>query len=223
MFNLFKRVKTMLASEWNAALDKAEDPQKMLDQYMREMGEDIREAESAVAKQMANEKMLKKKYEDAEALVEKRERQAIKALEADNEDLARRTLADKKIQQETAKALKEAHERAVADVNELRLKLDDMKKEYQEMELKKDALKARAETAKTKVKINRTMSNIGNDASKQGFERMEEKVLRYEAEAETSEDLRFERKSLDHELEALEEDNGIEEELAALKEKLGKG
>jgi len=222
MFKLFKRVKTMVASELNAALDKAEDPVKMLDQYMREMAADIREVESAVARQIANEKMLKKKYEDAKKLVEKREEQAIKALEADNEDLARRALEDKKHQQATAESLKEAHERALKDADELRQKLDEMKKEYREMELKKDTLKARAETAKTKTKINRTMSSIGSDESRQGFERMEEKVLRYEAEAETSEDLRSASKSLDDEFAALEKDSGVEDELAALKKKLGK-
>lgn len=56
MFQFFKRVKTIVGSELNSLLDKAEDPVKMLDQFMRDMAEDIREAESAVAKQIANEK-----------------------------------------------------------------------------------------------------------------------------------------------------------------------
>ena len=60
MFNMFKRVKTIMTSELNALLDKAEDPVKMLDQFMRDMAEDIRDAETAVAKQMANEKCFTK-------------------------------------------------------------------------------------------------------------------------------------------------------------------
>lgn len=222
MFNVFKRVKTMMSSELNAVLDKAEDPIKLLDQYMRDMGADIREVENAVAKQMANEKILKKKLDDAKVLVEKREAQAVKALEADDEALAKRALEDKKIQQTTADSLQEAHDRALVDVNDLRLKLDDMKKEYQQMQLKQDSLKARAETAKVKTKMNRTMSNIGSDDAKQGFERMEEKVLRYEAEAETSEDLRADSEGLDGEFEEIDKNNSIDDELAALKKKLGK-
>ncbi|MFP3338860.1 PspA/IM30 family protein, partial [Micrococcus sp. SIMBA_131] len=62
MFNMFKRVKTIMSSELNAALDKAEDPVKMLEQFMRDMEADIRDAETAVAKQISNEKMLKKKW-----------------------------------------------------------------------------------------------------------------------------------------------------------------
>ncbi|WP_138415314.1 PspA/IM30 family protein [Aquibacillus sediminis] len=221
MFKMFKRVKTVVSSELNSMLDKAEDPVKMLDQFMRDMESDIREVESSVAKQIANEKMLKRKYDDAQALVDKRQSQAEQAIEAGNEDLARRALQDKKDQETQANTLKESWERAKSDSDTLRTKLDEMKKEYQDMKLKKDSLKARAESAKTRTKMNRTMSSIGNDESKRGFERMEEKVLRYEAEADTSEDLSAESKSLDDEFADLEKDD-VDDELAALKKKMGK-
>jgi phage shock protein A len=221
MFQFFKRMKTLVGSELNAMLDKAEDPVKMLDQFMREMEADIREAEAAVAKQIANEKMLKKKYDDANSIVQKREEQAIKALEAGNDDLARRALEDKKLQAQQAEMLQESYDRAKNDADVLREKLDEMKREYHEMKLKKDTLKARAESAKTRTKMNRVMSGIGGDDSRKGFERMEEKVLRYEAEAETSEDLSSKSRSLDDEFRALDS-NGVDDELAALKKKLGK-
>ncbi|MGN8645791.1 PspA/IM30 family protein [Gracilibacillus sp. HCP3S3_G5_1] len=221
MFQFFKRIKTVVSSELNAMLDKAEDPVKMLDQFMRDMEADIREVEAAVAKQIANEKMLKRKSDDAQALVEKRQAQAEKAIEAGNEDLARRALEDKNEQAAQADSLRESWERAKQDADQLREKLDEMKKEYQQMQLKKDSLKARAESAKTRTKMNRTMSSIGNDASKQGFERMEEKVLQFEAEADTSEDLSAASKTLDDEFEQLAK-NDVDDELAALKKKLGK-
>ncbi|MCA0969817.1 PspA/IM30 family protein [Halobacillus litoralis] len=222
MFKFFKRVQTVVGSELNSMLDKAEDPVKMLDQFMRDMESDIREAEAAVAKQIANEKMMKRKYDDAQALVDKRMQQAEKAIEAGNEDLARRALEDKNSQQEQAEQFKASWDRAKADSDNLRTKLDDMKKEYQEMKLKKDSLKARAESAKTRTKMNRTMSNIGGDESRQGFNRMEEKVLRYEAEAETSEDMSQASRSLDDEFDALDDKNGVDDELAELKRKMNK-
>ncbi|MYL62776.1 PspA/IM30 family protein [Bacillus hwajinpoensis] len=222
MFNMFKRVKTIMSSELNAALDKAEDPVKMLEQFMRDMEADIRDAETAVAKQISNEKMLKKKWDDANAMVSKRQDQAMKALESDNDDLARRALQDKKDHEAKAETLKTSYERAKADADTLRAKLDEMKEEYRQMQLKKDSLKARAESAKTKTKINRAMSDIGGDDSKRGFERMEEKVLQYEAEAETSEDMRSKSRSLDDELDALDKNDGIDDELAELKKKMGK-
>lgn len=222
MFKFFKRVKTVVGSELNTMLDKAEDPVKMLDQFMRDMENDIREAESAVAKQIANEKMLKRKYDDSQALVDKRMQQAEKAIEAGNEDLARRALEDKKNHQDQAEQLKASWERAQQDADNLRKKLDEMKKEYQEMKLKKDSLKARAESAKTRTKMNRTMSGIGGDESRQGFERMEEKVMHYEAEADTSEDMSSESRSLDDEFEELDNKDNVDSELEALKKKMNK-
>ncbi|MBM7580365.1 PspA/IM30 family protein [Jeotgalibacillus terrae] len=220
MFQFFKRVKTVVGSELNSMLDKAEDPVKMLDQFMREMEADIREVETAVAKQIASEKMLQKKVEDAESMMKKREDQAMKAIESGNEDLARRALEDKKNHADQASSLQESYARAKEDVAGLRTKLDEMKKEYNEMKMKKDSLKARAESAKTRTKMNRTLSGINNDASRGGFERMEEKVMQFEAEAETSEDLRQSNRSLDDEFDSL--DNSVDDELAALKKKMGK-
>lgn len=222
MFQFFNRMKTIVSSELNAMIDKAEDPVKMLDQYLRDMGKDIEDVEAAVAKQMANEKMLKRKANDAKAMVEKRQEQAEKAVEADNEELARKALEDKRHQEKSYESLQASWERADEDVRILKEKLSEMKKEYQEMKLKKDSLKARAESAKTRTKMNRTMSSIGSDQSRQGFERMEEKVLQYEAEAETSEDLNEGARTLDDEFKALENDNGVDDELAALKKKLNK-
>ncbi|MEC5421929.1 PspA/IM30 family protein [Virgibacillus sp. C22-A2] len=221
MFKFFKRMKTVVGSELNAMLDKAEDPVKMLDQFMRDMEADIREAEGAVAKQIANEKMLKRKANDAQALVEKRQNQAEKAIEAGNDDLARRALEDKSGNEKQYEQLNESWLKAKSDSTEIKAKLAEMKKEYNQMQLKKDALKARAETAKTKTKMNRTMSSIGSNESRHGFERMEEKVMQYEAESETSEDLSQSARTLDDEFEKLEESN-VDKELAALKKKMNK-
>ncbi|TWT27090.1 PspA/IM30 family protein [Planomicrobium sp. CPCC 101110] len=222
MFQFFKRVQTYVESELNAALDKAEDPVKMLDQFMRDMAADIRDAETAVAKQLANEKMLKKKYDDANSMVEKRQQQAVQAVEANNEELARRALEDKQTYVKQAEDLKGTYEQAASDSAVLREKLAEMKREYEQMEIKKDSLKARAESAKTRTMINRTMSSVGSDESRSGFERMEEKVMQYEAEAETSEDLRAGSRSLDDEFASLNKNSAVDDELAALKQQLKK-
>lgn len=221
MFQFFKRIKTVVSSELNAMLDKAEDPVKMLDQFLRDMGEDIREAEAAVAKQIANEKMLKRKLNDAKALVDRRVEQAEQAVEAGNDDLARRALQDKNEHEKTLATLTESWERASEDVATLREKLDEMKREYRDMQLKKDSLKARAESAQTRTKMNRAMSAISGDDSRQGFERMEEKVLRFEAEAETTEDLSEANRTLDDEFREFVT-NDVDDELEALKKRLGK-
>lgn len=141
-------------------------------------------------------------------------------MEAGNEDLARRALEDKQTHSQQADTLFESYNRAKSDADSLQVSLTEMKKEYDEMNLKKDSLKARAESAKTKTKINRTMSNIGSGESRQGFSRMEEKVLQFEAEAETSDDLRSSNKSLDDELESINTKDSVNNELGELKKKM---
>ncbi|MFC2948651.1 PspA/IM30 family protein [Virgibacillus sediminis] len=217
MFKFFRRLKTVLGSELNSMLDKAEDPVKMLDQFMRDMESDIHEAEGTVAKQMAHEKMLKRKANDAKVMAEKRHSQAAKAVEAGEDDLARRAIEDKLENEKQAEALLDSWQRAKADTDSLKDKLDEMKKEYREMQLKRDSLKTRADSARARAKMNRSLSSIGSDETKQGFERMEEKVIQYEAEADTTEDLTEGSRTLDEELEALEP-NPVEKELASLKE-----
>ncbi|WP_349408443.1 PspA/IM30 family protein [Pseudalkalibacillus sp. SCS-8] len=220
MFELFKRVKTVVHSELNSLIDKAEDPINMVDQYLREMGSDIHEAEKATAKMMAEEKLQKLKWEEAENMVKKREEQALQSLQDGNEDLAKRALEDKLRLQQEAEQLQHLYVEASKTAADLKGKLTEMKAEYRDMEMKKASLKSRAQSAKARANINRSMSIHNSEGSKQGFKRMEEKVLRYEAEAETSEDLNAESRSLDDELKQMTQKTKLDEELNLLKKKL---
>ncbi|AIC92815.1 MULTISPECIES: PspA/IM30 family protein [Shouchella] len=220
MFRFFNRVRTIVSSELNSMLNKAEDPGKMLDQYLLDMEKDISEVEAAVAKQIANEKMLKKQADEAAELVSKREEQAMRALESGDEDLARRVLEDKNKHVGQRDALQESHAESARLSEELKDKLREMKDEYRDMNMKKDSLKARSESAKARAKVNESLSSIGNSGARGGFNRMEEKVMRQEAEADAKGELRSANKSLDDELAALDKSSGVDDELAALKAKL---
>lgn len=220
MFELFKRVKTVINSELNNLIDKAEDPVNMVDQFLREMASDIQEAEKATAKIMAEEKLMKMKWEEAEAMVKKREEQAVQALQDTNEDLAKRALEDKLRLQQEAEQLQHLYVEASKTAADLKLKLAEMKSEYRDMEMKKSSLKSRAQSAKARTNINRSMSTHNSEGSKQGFKRMEEKVLRFEAEADTSEDLNAASKTLDDELKQMTQKTKLDEELDLLKKKL---
>src|SRR5690606_9262892 len=112
---IFKRLRDLTMASINDLLDKAEDPVKMLNQFLRDMEQDILEAEAAVAKQIAIEKKFKQQTEEAQDLVSRREEQALKALEQGNEDLARRALQDKKEQQARLDEFKSQH--AIAKTN----------------------------------------------------------------------------------------------------------
>jgi phage shock protein A len=217
---IFKRLRDLTMASVNDLLDKAEDPVKMLNQFLRDMEEDIQEAESAVAKQIAIEMKFKQQYEEAEEMVQKRTEQAMKALEQGNEDLARRALEDKKEHQARYDEMKRQYDVAKGNADQLRSQLSEMKDEYNKMKNKKDLLIARAEAAKAQKQINQAMSGFGTDNAAKGFDRMTDKVLQMEAEAKASGELRGTKKNLDDELDSLGKSDGVDDELAILKAQL---
>ncbi len=215
---LFKRIRDITAASVNDILDKAEDPVKMINQFLRDMEEDIAEAEVSVAKQIAIEKRFKEQRDEAAVLVQKRADQAQKALEMSNEDLARRALQDKHEQQDRLTTFSAEYDKAKVLADDLRTKLEQMKDELLKMKGRREMLVARADAAKVQKQINHAMGGFGSDSTTRGFARMEEKVNQMEAEAEASNELRSPSHSLDEEFKQF--DSGVEDELAALKAKL---
>jgi len=218
---LFKRISDNIRANLNAMVDKAEDPVKLLDQYLRDMEDDIADAEGAVARQLAVVRKFRAQYEDARALAAKREAQALEALEKDREDLARKALEDKKLQGAKADDYKSQYDSAGATAETLKSQLREMKDEYEKLRARRDTLVARAQAARAQKEIHGAMGGFAKDNARRGFERMEEKVMQLEAEADVAAELGASGKSLDAELEALgSSDAEIDRELAALKEKL---
>lgn len=223
--SLFKRVGDNIRANLNALLDKAEDPVHLLTQYLRDMEDDMVDAENGVARQLAVTKRFKAQHEDAAAMVKKRESHAMEALEKGREDLARKALEDKKLHQAKAEDYLTQFEKNQQVAENLKSQLREMKDAYEQLRARQDSLVARIETAKAQKQIQALSvgiigSAVKNDA-RRGFEKMEEKVLQMEAEVQVAEDLKSSGQSLDAELAAL--GNGdIERELAELKERVRK-
>ena len=214
--SIFKRLRDLTMSNINAMIDKAEDPIKMTDQYIRDMTEDLEDAEKAVAAQIAIEKKFKALYEDQEALVTRRNDQAHTAAQVGNVDLARRALEEKKSAETKLNEYKTSYEQNKAAADQLRSKLEEMRKQLTEMKNKRETLVARYNAAKAQTEINKAMSGLNSDSASSGLKRMEEKMLQAEAQAEASNEMSTQDKSLDDEFEALGKDKQVEDELAAL-------
>lgn len=217
--SLFKRLRDLTLSNVYALIEKAEDPVKMTDQYLRDMQEDLEEAEKAVAAQIALEKKFKQLYEEQEALVKKRDEQAHLAVQNKNIELARRALEEKKAAEQKMNEYKASYEQNKAAADNLRDKLEDMRKQFTELKNKRETLVARANAAKAQRDINKAMSGIGSDSAMSGLKRMEDKVMQMEAEAEASGEVYKREKSLDEEFEKLGKDKQIDDELAELMKK----
>ncbi len=217
--SLFKRINDNIRANMHALLDKAEDPVKLSNQYLRDMEDDIADAEGAVARHLAAVRKLQSQYEEACSMVEKREIQAMEALQKNREDLARKALQDKKLQQARAEEYKSFYENSYATGEMLKSQLRQMKLEYDSLLSKRDALLARTQAAKARQGIHRVKDGLGKNTARSSFDQMENKVRQIEAEVQVMEELGGIDRSLDEELSALGEDS-IEKELAELKERI---
>ncbi|MED1916151.1 PspA/IM30 family protein [Bacillus thuringiensis] len=217
--SIFKRLRDLTMSNLYALIEKAEDPIKMTDQYLRDMQEDLNEAEKAVAAQIALEKKFKVLYEEQEALVKKRDEQAHIAAQAQSIDLARRALEEKKAAEQKMNEYKDSYEKNKLAADGLREKLAEMKKQITELKNKRETLVARVNAAKAQKTINQAMGGFDTNSAMSGLKRMEEKALQMEAEAEASGEIYKKQSSLDDEIAKLNKDQAVEDELAALLKK----
>ncbi|RNB70880.1 PspA/IM30 family protein [Brevibacillus panacihumi] len=214
--SIFKRLRDLTVASVNDALDSMEDPVVMLNQYMRDMEVEIGQVEVAVARQVALEKKFRQQWEEATALVEKRDRQVKLALVEQEDELARRALMDKKQFEARAQEYEELYRTASEAAAQMREKLTELKEEFYKMRAKRFTLMARAQVARTQKQVNQAVTGIGTQTAGRGFARMEEKVIRMEAEAQLSGKWRQPSVGLEDALLALEKDD-LDAELAAIK------
>lgn len=217
--SIFKRLRDLTVASVNDVLDSMEDPVVMLNQYMRDMEVEIGQAEVAVARQVAQEKKFRQQWEEAKALVDKRDRQVKLALAEGEEELARRALADKKLYEARAAEYEQLYLTASEAAGQMREKLTELKEEFYKMRAKKYTLMARAQVARTQKRVNEVVVGMGKHTAGRGFARMEEKVIRMEAEAQISGQLRNSSIGLDSAFTALEKDE-LDDELARIKEEM---
>ncbi len=224
---MISRFKDIMASNMNALLDRAEDPEKMIDQYLRNLNSDLGKVKAETASVMAEEKRAKRALEEAQEEVSKMETYAMKALEAGNEADARRFLEKKAANAAQASELQTAYNLAATNALQMKQMHDKLVGDIGELESRRSMLKAKLSVAKTQERINKL-----NDATAESgrsiaaFDRMEEKVNRALDEANARAELDAGPKDDIEDLKAKYDNNNsssdIDSELAALKARMNK-
>lgn len=223
--SILTRFKDIMASNINALLDKAEDPEKMIDQCLRNLNSDLGKVKSETAAIMAEEQRSKRVLDDCSAEIAKMQTYAVKALEANNEDDARKFLEQKASLSSKLSGLQEAYDLANANAAHMRELHDKLVNDINELESRKDMIKGKLAVAKTQERINKMSSSVAsaNDsmASFKKYEDLADKALdKANAMAELN------RSSQEDTIEDLTKkysiDSNVEDELAALKASMNK-
>ncbi|KAK2435672.1 Membrane-associated 30 kDa protein, chloroplastic [Trifolium repens] len=215
--NLFDRFARVVKSYANAALSVFEDPEKILEQAVLEMNDDLTKMRQATAQVLASQKRLENKYKAAQQASEEWYGRAQLALQKGEEDLAREALKRRKSYADNASALKAQLDQQKGVVDNLVSNTRLLESKIQEARSKKDTLKARAQSAKTATKVSEMLGNVNTSSALSAFEKMEEKVMTMESQAEalgqlTSDDLEGKF--------AMLESSSVDDDLANLKKEL---
>ncbi|MDB9356496.1 PspA/IM30 family protein, partial [Nodularia spumigena CS-587/03] len=177
---LFDRIRRVVSSNLNDLVNKAEDPEKILEQAILEMQEDLVQLRQGVAQTIAAQKRTEKQYNDAQNEINKWQRNAQLALTKGDENLARQALERKKSFSDTAGALKTSLDQQTTQTETLKRNLIQLESKISEAKTKKEMLKARITSAKAQEQLQGMVRGMSTSSGMAAFERMEEKVLMQE-------------------------------------------
>jgi phage shock protein A len=212
---VFKRILRVVRANLNSLIGSTEDPEKILEETVLEMQENLVQLRQGVAQAIAIQKRTQRQAASADSTAQEWYRRAQLALQQGNEPLAREALTKRQAYQATAKALSAQISEQTNLVARLKQDTRTLELKIAEAKTKKDLYIARARSAEASFKLQEMLSGVSATSSLDAFERMEDKVLQIEAKSEAITQLSGD--DLQKQFTALESTNGIDAELAAMK------
>lgn len=218
---ILERISSLIKANINEMLDEAEDPEKMLNQLIRDMEDGYREAREQVINAMADQKRLEKKFLANLNLAKEWGHRAEVAVQSGNEDLARKALKKAQDYEELSNDLKLALDKQENSVADLRVQLTALQAKIEEAKQKRGVLVARHRRLQAEQKIRESASGLkATDEAFAAFQRMEDRIELEEARMEASAELEGEAEAVEARLAQEEAELQIEERLATLKARL---
>lgn len=186
--SLLNRIANITKASLHEVLNKLENPVMMTGQYLRNLEEDLRIAENMLREQRIAASVAERKSTESAQAAKQSELQALSALEAGDEAGARVNAAAKIRYEELAEKHSVDAAEAKERIAELEIRLEEGKAEFERLKQKRQELAERARKVEEREQLQRPNISHGLDygAAAKGFERMEEKILEWEAGAEVS-------------------------------------
>jgi len=220
---IFARITRLIKANLNALISGAEDPEKILTQLLEEMTRQLAEARQQVAVAIADEKGLAKRLQAEKDVATEWERRAMLAVRANNDALAKEALARKQEHAALVEQYQTQWQKQKTSVDQLKLALRALNNKIEEAKRKKTLLVARQKRAEAHSKIQETLSGLKNASAFEAFDQMAQKVDQMEAQAEARNELaeEYSGDNLAQRFGELESTAGADEDLLALKRKMG--
>jgi phage shock protein A len=216
---IMDRLSTLIRANVNDLIDRAEDPEKMLDQILRDMQSNITVARTQVAAMIAQEKELEIDLNETKKLSAEWGSKAQKAVDAGKDDLAREALRRRRDNDQNAAVYQQQLTVQEQAVEKLKDQLKQLEQKYSSTMSQRDVLIARSRRAKAQQKVAETVSTFSPMDPTSDLDRMERKIRSTEAHAAALTEMGDE--SYDTQFRELEVDDDIESQLQALKSGAG--
>lgn len=188
---VIRRMRDITVATLNEMLENAEDPLELIDRYLREKREQLRELEQLVRQMSQHTRVIRDRFLHAEKWKEKREEQALLAIKAGEEEVARMVLEEKLQYEEESRKYRDLYHESKSSLEEAELLLESVRREVQEVAAKRQIYMARLETLRLKQRMNQHMRGVGGAKNpERSFERLEEKLMDLETEADALWELR---------------------------------
>ncbi|MGK7918448.1 MAG: PspA/IM30 family protein [Trichodesmium sp.] len=212
---VFDRFWRVIRANINSLVSGAEDPEKILEQTVTDMQNDLVKLRQAVAQAIATQKRTERQCYQAQSTADEWYRRAQLALQKGQENLAREALTRRKSYQETATVMKVQVEQQKQVVEKLKQNMRQLEQKISEAKLKKNMYIARARSAQASEKLNEMLGSVNTGNALSAFAQMEEKIMQLEAKSDAMAELGTD--SLEKKFASLEGDNDIETQLQAMK------
>lgn len=173
---IISRFKDIMSANINALLDKVEDPEKMIDQYLRNLEKDLSTIKSETASVMAEEKAAKRRVDETQEEVDKMQKYAEKAVTSGDDAAAKQFLTKKAELVAKLDTYNTQYTQACENSAKMREMYDKVTNDIQSLRSRRDELKAKLKVAETQEKINKMTGAADTLGNMSKFDEMEEKI-----------------------------------------------
>ncbi|TVR52088.1 MAG: PspA/IM30 family protein [Gemmatimonadales bacterium] len=221
--SIFQKISTLFRSNINDLIARAENPEKMLNQIILDMRDQLSKAKREVAAAIADERKLRTQVDDESKQARDWERRAMLAVREGRDDLAKQALLRHQEHGDRARSLEQTWQAQAQETEKLKGSLKQLNDKIEEAKRKRNLLIAKQKRAQAQKRIHETMSGLSDTSAFDAFNRMADRIEESErrslAAAEVSEALTGD--TLEDEFKMLETGDNMDSRLLALKQEMG--